>query len=263
MSKNKFLGSVNSLAPTFENIKIGSHETTNTSENQHIHFANLKNYFTKTGTSDTTYDDSQHIDRSNYPTLDGSAKVYDLIPIDISFNEFSNLFYNPYSHTFNINITNKNNTNILFDFQHHHDSANLVEQINLLQNFEEAWCEKNNRTLNEMPIEYKIRLRKYCTEHKSLYDLHGTSYSLTLPELIDDMVGDLQQININKSKSLNCILGADVYIDFLDVLIRYHFNYNVQFIDLEPNNDFSLNDQNITFEDLLQQSLKNENSETN
>lgn len=258
MSTNNFDGNVNSLAPTFENIKFGSHQTSDISENQHIYFANLKNYFTKTGTSDTTHADSQHIDRANYPTLDGPAKVYDLIPIDISFNDFSNLFYNPYSHTFNINITNKNNKNILFDFQHHHDAANIVEQISMLQNFQEAWCDKNNRTLNEMPIEYKVQLRKYCTEHKSLYDLHGTSYSLTLPELIDDIVGDLQQVNINKSRSLNCVLGADVYVDFLNILIRYHFNYNVQFNDLEPNADFSLNDQNLTFEDLLQQSLQDQ-----
>lgn len=253
MTSNKDYNNVtNSIISDFSNIKIGSSDETTITTTEHIYFANMKNYYTANDTTET--DTSGHIDRNSYPTEDGNAKLYDLIPLDISFNEFANLFYNPYSHAFNINVTNKENKYIVFNYQHHQNTNNVVEQINLVQNFQQAWSEKNNKTLNEMSPKYRIMLRKYCYEHNSLYHLHGNTYSITIIELINEMVENLQTSE-NSSLYANCILAADVYIDFLDILIRYNFNYNVQFNNLDVDEEEeALNNEDISFEELLEDS---------
>ena len=254
MTSNKDYSNVtNSIISDFSNIKIGSSDENKIVNTEHIFFANMKNYYTANDTTETE-SSSAHINRNNYPTNDGNAKIYDLIPLDISFNDFANIFYNPFSHAFNINVTNKENKYIVFNFQHHQNTNNIVEQINLVQNFQLAWSEKNNKTINELSPQYKILLRKYCYEHNSLYHLHGNTYSITIIELINEMVDNLQTSE-NSSLYANCILVADIYIDFLDVLIRYNFNYNVQFNNLDiDEEEEAFNNEDISFEELLEDS---------
>tara|TARA_Y100001970_G_scaffold287312_1_gene411683 strand:- start:2599 stop:3372 length:774 start_codon:yes stop_codon:yes gene_type:complete len=234
----------------FNDLIVSTQESsTETDSDREIVFANLKNYYVPDHKNNIKHGDknvheekteNNTIDNNNYTCLEGDCKIYNLIDIDISFNTFSNLFYNNYNHHFNINLSNKLNKFIMFNHQYTKATDNLIERVDLNKMFTQYWCEKHNLTLNEMPPELKIKLTKQTRALHSLYFMRGTSFTLSLPETIDDVIKLLK--DENNVKKIKCVLHSDVYMDSIDSLIRLIWPYNVFLNDSLELDELSFNE---------------------
>ena len=177
----------------------------------------------------------------NVGDLDCKRKDINLLDIDISLNSFTNLFYSNLNHNFNIDLSNRFNRYILFNYQFTQLSDNITERVDLTRLFKQVWCEQNELTLNSMPPEMNIRLTKETNKLQSLYFLKGTTVSLHINDIINSFIDLLKEHT--ESKKLKCILYSDIYMECSDTLIRLIWPYNV-FLNTG-------NDTDLTFNDIL------------
>ena len=177
----------------------------------------------------------------NVGDLDCKRKDINLLDIDISLNSFTNLFYSNLNHNFNIDLSNRFNRYILFNYQFTQLSDNITERVDLTRLFKQVWCEQNELTLNSMPPEMNIRLTRETNKLQSLYFLKGTTVSLHINDIINSFIELLKEHT--ESKKLKCILYSDIYMECSDTLIRLIWPYNV-FLNTG-------NDTDLTFNDIL------------
>ena len=78
-----------------------------------------------------------------------------------------------------------------------------------------------------MQPQQSIRTVKECKKLLSLYNLKGTTTTLSLTDIIDEILDILKnQENVVKIK---CLLHSDIYIRSSDIYLRLIWPYNVSF----------------------------------
>ena len=193
-------------------VDIDNNITENPEDYEEIVFANLKNFY-----------------QSEYDTNVMEDKRHDisLLDIDISFNDFSTLFYSSNNHHFNISIGNRFNRYLFFNKQFVKTTEDLTERFDLTRIIKKLWTEKHSLALSSMQPQQSIRIVKECKKILSLYNLKGTTVALSLTEIIDEILDILK--NQETVTKIKCLLHSDIFIRSSDIYIRLVWPYNVSF----------------------------------
>ena len=150
-----------------------------------------------------------------------------LLEIDISFNDFSTLFYSNHSHHFNISISNRFNRFLFFNKQFLKTTEDLTERFDLTRTVKKLWAQNNNLAVSSMQPQQSIRLTKECKKILSLYNLKGTTVALSLTDVIDEIIDILK--NQETIIKIKCLLHSDIYIQSADIYVRVIWPYSVSF----------------------------------
>jgi len=166
-----------------------------------------------------------------------SDKTYEFIPTTIDKSTFQYIFFPNSAGAFSINESYAHNSFVRFSEQKYIRLDKEIVPFSLYDELLSVYYDKHSCQTKDISPQKLIEFEKECKQYRSLFNIKGSTHSVSLDNIIHNIVDSKwiisavpENSNINKSSSIKetvkLVLHYKSFV--LDVAITMHFNYNLK-----------------------------------
>lgn len=167
---------------------------------------------------------------------DEADVIIDLVPINLTFEEFVILFYKNSGHNFEISASNTDCLAVSFLNQKYNTTTNKTSIFSLYDQFRKAWSKKNKKGENMLSFVQMIELQRDTFLMKNLNSLGIYTIGLSLDEVFQNLIttGNIKPVNCayvneyNQGVPVEFIIQARVFSPALNITMQVNFHYVVK-----------------------------------
>lgn len=166
---------------------------------------------------------------SNYNKNDKTPDVSVFLnTINLSWNDFTALFFKSPSGAFYINPANNNVSAVSFSSQTYKTTYNKFVMFNLADQVKKAWSKKNNLPESSIPTKTNLDLERQTFLTKSLGYVCGESVGLSYDEMLSSLLGTgtIEVGSTEDFANINFQIEYQYYFAPLDINLATVFTYN-------------------------------------
>jgi hypothetical protein len=162
--------------------------------------------------------------------------VIDLLPSNLTFEEFVTLFYNNSGHNFSVSASNVDYTAVSFVNHKYNTTTNKQSFFSMYDQFIKAWCKKNNKADSALSFVQLIELQRDAFLMKSMNSLGNYTIGLSLDEVLQNLLatGKIKPVHNNNVNEYNqgvpveFVIQARAYSQALETIMQVNFHYVVR-----------------------------------
>jgi hypothetical protein len=148
--------------------------------------------------------------------------------INLSWTDFSTLFFKPPSGAFYISPSNNSVNVVSFTYQTYETTYNKYVTFNLSDQIKKAWSKKNSKPESAISPKVNIELDRQSFLTKSLGSICGDFTGLGYDEALSTLLatGDIAIGTTEDSANVTFLINYQYYFDPLDITLLTVFSYN-------------------------------------
>jgi hypothetical protein len=169
-------------------------------------------------------------------STDDADVVIDLLPTNLTFEEFVTLFYNNSGHNFSISASNVDYTAVSFVNHKYNTTTNKQSMFSIYDQFIKAWCKKHSKAESALSFVQVIELQRDAFLMKSMNSLGNFTIGLSLDEVLQNLLatGKIKPVHNNNVNEYNqgvpveFVVQARVFAQSIETIMQVNFHYLVR-----------------------------------